>query len=526
MLAETGDDGRDLFDGGGNRLSDLSAEELVLGYLINRPPSIPEAMEMVRSNDFFDPFHRRIYEALERAVDLGEPVTAASLITALGGDAKAVLMGGVTVGAFIAGLMAAADLSIDLAEHCEEIASCSERRAVGAADDVDMGLLPLMSRFGGMRWEDIGMTVSGNTYSWTVEDIIPQGEITLIYGDSGTGKSFDCFDMSMCVARGLPFNGKNVEPGFVVYVAAEAGKGFAKRKLAYVQHHALDGAEPIPFYLMTKRPDFFGSETDADNLVAEIKELKRRYPQQLVLIVLDTLSALAPGMNENASADVSRVRAKLVRISDAFPEAAIILVHHKPKGGSTPRGHGSLTADFETTVEFQTTGNTSQGRPIHSGIVRKQREGKSGVSWEFTLPVVRVGQNKWGNDETSCVVVPHAASKTTASTGFRATKTELVFLEALFETLNTRAVAAPSDLPPSITRAVDIADVREAMRSRFLSGEGDSTKEDSRFRQAFKRAGDALKAGAVIGYRKPLCWYTHKPVHGLSPNLQTVEVET
>jgi len=520
--AESGD----LFDSGGVRLSDLHGERMVIGYLISRPPSIPEAIEMVRSNDFFDPFHRRIYEALERALDRGEDVTMTSLVQALGGDAKAPLFDDFTVGSYIAHLIADADLSIDLAEHAEHIAECSERRAVGSADDVDLGG-PIYSKFGGMRWEDIGVTVAGNSYSWAVEDIIPMGEITLAFGDSGTGKSFNAFDLSMCIARHNKFNGRNVEPGLVVYVAAEAGKGFGKRKIAYAMHHGLAGDDPLPFYLMTKRPDFFGSETDVDTLIAEITALKKAYRQKLVLITLDTLSALAPGMNENASQDVSRVRAKLIRVSDAFPEAAIILVHHKPKGGSTPRGHGSLTADFETTIEFETTGlKSKEGLPVHRATVRKQREGKSGVSWEFTLPVVRVGQNKWGNDETSCVVIPHDGQRSTAVTGFRANKTELAFLEALFEAINEKSVAPPHGLPASITRAAHLAEVRDKMRERFIASEEDSTKADSRFRQAFKRAGDALKAGKVIGYRRELLWYTGKPVHGLTATLTTVEVES
>ena len=516
----------DLFDSGGARLSDLHTEQLLIGYLINRPPSIPEAVEMVRSNDFFDPFHRRIYGVFEKALETGEDVTAASLVAALGGDPKAMLWDGMTVGSYIAQLVSHADLSIDLAEHAEHIAECSERRAVGVADDIDFGL-PVTSKFGGMRWEDIGVTVAGNTYAWAVEDVIPMGEITLAFGDSGTGKSFNMFDMAMCIARDLRFSGKNVEPGLVVYVAAEAGKGFGKRKIAYAMHHSLPGDDPLPFYLMTKRPDFFGSETDVDVLIAEIKALKKAYRQKLVLIVLDTLSALAPGMNENASQDVSRVRAKLIRVSEAFPEAAIVLVHHKPKGGSTPRGHGSLTADFETTIEFETTElRAKEGLRVHRATVRKQREGKSGVSWEFTLPVVRVGQNKWGNDETSCVVIPYDGQRTTSVNGFRANKAELSFLEALFDALNDRGVPPPAGLPQSIARAVDLAEVRAKMRERYIISDEDSTKADNRFRQAFKRAGDALKAGKVIGYRQPLVWYTGRAVHGLTSALTPVEVET
>ena len=64
------------------------------------------------------------------------------------------------------------------------------------------------------------------------------------------------------------------------------------------------------------------------------------------------------------------------------------------------------------------------------------------------------------------------------------------------------------------------------MRVRYIVSEDDSSKADARFRQAFKRAGDALKAGKVIGYREPLLWYSGKSVHGFSATLAPIEVET
>ncbi|WP_208072799.1 AAA family ATPase [Bradyrhizobium barranii] len=135
----------------------------------------------------------------------------------------------------------------------------------------DWSRTPFRSRFGGMRWEEIAVLGHSSGYSWLIEDIVPLDEITLIFGDSGSGKSFGTFDMSMAVARGLTFIGRNTEPGLVVYVAAEAGKGFSKRKLAYVIQHELQYDAAVPFYLCTKRPDFFSSDDDVNALIAEIE---------------------------------------------------------------------------------------------------------------------------------------------------------------------------------------------------------------------------------------------------------------
>ncbi len=520
--AENGLDG-DLFDSGGMPLSDRGAEEQLIGYLLQRPAAVTEVIEIVHAGDFCDPFNRRIYEILRTSYERGDAVTVDAVVRAMGGDDKAVVSDGLTVGNYIAHLISDADMDRPPDEVADHINMLAERRAIGTADDVDFRE-PFKSAFGGLRWEEIGAAGGADCYSWIVESIIPRGEIVLAFGDSGTGKSFNILDLCGCVARGVPFNGRNVEPGLVFYVAAEAGKGFAKRKIAYSIGHELQPDIALPFYLTTKRPDFFTTDADFDKLVREIEAVRKTYSAPLVLIVIDTLSAIAPGMNENASQDVSRVRARLVRLQELFPDAAIILVHHKPKNGSTPRGHGSLTADFETTIEFAENRKGMDGEPILRAIVQKQREGKKGIWWDFTLQEVRVGVNKWGHDETSCYVLPMTAKRAAEMVGFHATPNELLFMRALFDALIEHGQSPPAGLPPSIMKAVDIRYVRDLMESRMISADADADKSESRFRVAFKRAADTLRNGAVIGVEQPLIWYTGKPVRGIQQPIDVTEM--
>lgn len=375
-----------------------------------------------------------------------------------------------------------------------------------------------VSKFGAQAWEDIGTAGAIGCYAWLVEDIIPLDEIAMAFGDTGTGKSFAIFDLGMCVARGIKFNGFNVEQGLVVYVAAEGGKGFAKRKIAYAMQHNLEPSEPLAFVLLTKRPDFFQSDADAIALIEEIEQIQRRYKVPLRLTAIDTLSAVTPGMDENTGKDQSLVRRRLLMVREKCG-GTIIVVHHKPKNGSSPRGHGSLTADIENTVEFETRTDkkTAEGKPIHSATVRKQREGKSGITWEFTLPVVNVGRNKWGNPETTCVVQPYASGAAKpGKVGFHATPTEMLFLRSLYDALVDHGVPPPAGLPKSITKVVHHKDIRAAMRAKVIEPHEDNETSDAKFRQAFKRAGDKLRDGGVIGVQSGLIWPTGKPVNGFS----------
>lgn len=506
----------DLFDAGGAQLTDHESERQMLGILLTNPAATTETIEIVKPHDLHDPIHRRLYELLIQAYGRDIPITMALMIDGLGGNVTPVLSE--TTSAYLARLMADADMKADVAEIADHLYAVSERRAVGSADDIDFNRgKPFVSRFGAQRWEDIGTAGAASCYAWLVEDVIPLNEIAMAFGDSGTGKSFAMFDMAMCIARGIKFNGHNVERGLVVYVAAEAGKGFAKRKIAYAIHHNLEPSEPLPFVLLTKRPNFFQDDNDALALADEINALRRQYNLPLVLTVVDTMSATTQGMDEISGKDQAIVRKRLLLVQEKTG-GTIVVVHHKPKNGTSPRGHGSITADIETTLEFETVGDrrTDLGKIIHKSTLRKQREGKSGISWEFTLPVIEVGRNKWGNPETSCAVVPHATNVARGPVGFHATDNEKLFLRAMFDALGDHGQPPPAGLPASITKVVDHVHVRTLMRERVIDPHEDKTVADNRFRGAYKRAGDKLRNGAVIGVQGRLLWYTGKAVNGFT----------
>src|SRR5258708_20299381 len=98
----------DLFDAGGAQLSDHNAERQMLGFLLNKPGAIAETIDILKPADLHDPLHRRMYELLLQAYETDVPPTMATLVSGLGGDKSA--------GAYIASMMAAANLSDDVSE--------------------------------------------------------------------------------------------------------------------------------------------------------------------------------------------------------------------------------------------------------------------------------------------------------------------------------------------------------------------------------------------------------------------------
>src|SRR5205085_2527239 len=71
---------------------------------------------------------------------------------------------------------------------------------------------------------------------WLIDGLLRHRDLALVYGESGTGKTFFCLDMVYHLAAGVPWRGKDTTPGgIVVYVAAEAGDSIKLRAKALRQ---------------------------------------------------------------------------------------------------------------------------------------------------------------------------------------------------------------------------------------------------------------------------------------------------
>jgi RecA-family ATPase len=142
---------------------------------------------------------------------------------------------------------------------------------------------------------------------YLAKGLIPSGGLTVLWGPPKCGKSFWTFDLMMHVARGIPYRGRRVQQGIVVYVALEGDKGFRRRIEAYKRHHGLADA---PFYLITDPIDLV---RDHKTLIDNIKE---QTPDTPVAVVIDTLNR---SMNGSESSDEDM--AAYIKAADAVREA-------------------------------------------------------------------------------------------------------------------------------------------------------------------------------------------------------------
>lgn len=88
--------------------------------------------------------------------------------------------------------------------------------------------------------ENADVFAHGASPTWLIKGVLPQADLVVLYGASGSGKSFVALDMAAALARGVPWRGRKVRQTNVVYVAAEGAGGFRKRMQAYGIHNEVE----------------------------------------------------------------------------------------------------------------------------------------------------------------------------------------------------------------------------------------------------------------------------------------------
>lgn len=136
------------------------------------------------------------------------------------------------------------------------------------------------------------------TRQWHIKGVLPKAELVVVYGQSGSGKSFLVFDMCAAIAQGSLWQERKVTRGRVFFVLAEGVSGFRNRLLTYTKTH--DNGFP-GVSIIAEAPNLL-DEQDYVSLAQRINE-----SGGADMIVVDTLAAASPGADENAAKDMGMV---------------------------------------------------------------------------------------------------------------------------------------------------------------------------------------------------------------------------
>jgi hypothetical protein len=219
--------------------------------------------------------------------------------------------------------------------------------------------------------------------------------MSVIYGPSNSGKTFWTIDLAYHIAIGAPWRGRRVAQASVLYLAAEGGRGVINRVAALKQAH---GVLDVPMAVKRAGLDLLHAQADLQHIVDLSAEVRAKLPDAPHMIVIDTLSRVMAGGDENSAADMTA----LIRNIDAIRAttgAHIALVHHTGKDTARgARGHSSLRAATDTEIEVA---NEDDNR---AAMVTKQRDHQGGETFAFALKSVHLGHDQDGDEVTSCII--------------------------------------------------------------------------------------------------------------------------
>lgn len=227
---------------------------------------------------------------------------------------------------------------------------------------------------------------------WVVQDVLPKAGVAAIYGDSKNGKSFLAIDLLMAIDEGREWFGYKTEKCPVTYLALEAQAGVGQRLLAY---SVRQGAPSDSFKVVTQ--DF--ALVNANDVI-ELAACLMQSGQQDGVVIIDTLSRAAVGLDENSSRDMGLIIDSANKLQKMVG-GLVVLVHHTGKDGNKgPRGHSSLMASLDAAIRVDKKGK----RRIWT--VDKAKDAEDGRNHDFELEIVNLGVDQHDNPTSSCVVVP------------------------------------------------------------------------------------------------------------------------
>jgi hypothetical protein len=224
---------------------------------------------------------------------------------------------------------------------------------------------------------------------YRIKNVLPAQGLAVIYGASGSGKSFLATAAAAAIAEGEPFFGCQTSRAPVLYIGLEGEAGYGSRVLAWQQHNGRLMPDGLGFLLQPF------NLTDA----ADLADLARTCPPGCVIFI-DTLNRAAPAIDENSSKDMGIVIDCAKRLQASTAGLVVLIAHTGKDPTKGLRGHSSLFAAIDAAILVTREGAARRWK------VDKAKDGKDGTEFGFRLPVVELRTDEDGDIVSSCVVVP------------------------------------------------------------------------------------------------------------------------
>lgn len=345
--------------------------------------------------------------------------------------------------------------------------------------------------------------------AWLIDRVLPAQGLAFVVGPPKSRKSFFTTDMLFSVARGVPYAGREVLAGPVVYLTGEGVSGFKRRLVAMRRHYAVEG-QAVPFFMVENVPDLGSESTDLETLLRDLDAfLGLALLEAPRAIVLDTLARCMGDGDESTARDMGRFLARCSTIERYFG-CLVVVVHHMGKNPAAGgRGSNAQNGAADVTLTVEKADDYSTVR------IDEMKDGDEGQEWRFRLLSVDLSEanetpSEAGTEATTCVVEllsePSEAKHSEAKSRkpVRGVNGDLLkVIRRAIDEAGERNVA--DNLVPRTVSAIDRATLRRFCKSMAWQ---DQDAEPDSFRNVLNRSLKALRAVDAIGFTQDWIWTT------------------
>lgn len=180
---------------------------------------------------------------------------------------------------------------------------------------------------------------------WYIENVLPAGRDTMLFGEAYAGKTFVVLDMLLSVANGLDWFGRSTVESDVCLIVGEGKHGILQRIDAWLTAHPDCSDERL--MIIPAMPDI-RNLAETTQLVQLFID-SEFYPQ---VIAWDTWSRLTVGANENDNAAMTECVTRFRHVADVFGlNTSNIAIHHAGHNDiDRPRGASAFLGAFDTLI--------------------------------------------------------------------------------------------------------------------------------------------------------------------------------
>lgn len=190
---------------------------------------------------------------------------------------------------------------------------------------------------------------------YLIKPFLERETTAVLFGESGTYKSFICLDIGLCIAHGIPYHGHRTHQGPVFYICGEGSGGIARRIEAWTLAHPEVAGDDAPFYVSKVA----GRLIDDGNAACIAESIRQQAPGCTPsLIIIDTLSTNIGNGDESSNPDVAKLMNNVnANLRDSFGSCVLIVHHVGHSDKDRERGAYALRGNADARIQVKHDGD-------------------------------------------------------------------------------------------------------------------------------------------------------------------------